>query len=62
MYFQSRTGLLLISLVEISMSAHSKKVFEFLCCSLISNRNKGSVILRLKVDERNKRPLLALEN
>ena len=57
MSFQSRTGLLLISLIEISMSAHSYKVFEFLCCSLVLNRNKGSVILRLKIDKRNKRSL-----
>ena len=35
MSFQSRTGLLLSSLIEISMSAHSYKVFEFLCCSLV---------------------------
>ena len=33
------------------------KVFEFLCCSLVLNRNKDSVILRLKIDKRNKRPL-----
>ena len=32
------------------------KVFEFLCCSLVLNRNKDSVILRLKIDKRNKRP------
>ena len=56
MSFQSRTGLLLISLIEISMSAHSYKVFEFLCCSLVLNRNKDSVILRLKFDKQNKRP------
>ena len=31
------------------------KVFEFLCCSLVLNRNKDSVILRLKIDKRNKR-------
>ena len=34
------------------------KVFEFLCCSLVLNRNKDSVILRLKIDKRNKRPPL----
>ena len=56
MSFQSRTDLLLISLIEISMSAHSCKVFEFLCCSLVLNRNKDNVILRLKIDKRNKRP------
>ena len=33
------------------------KVFEFLCCSLVLNRNKDSVILRLKIGKRNKRPL-----
>ena len=33
------------------------KVFEFLCCSLVLNRNKDSVILRLKIDKRNKPPL-----
>ena len=32
------------------------KVFELLCCSLVLNRNKDSVILRLKIDKRNKRP------
>ena len=29
MYFQSRKGLLLISLIEISISVHSYKIFEF---------------------------------
>ena len=102
MSFQSRMGLLVISLIEISISiledsdtetklikdpnvcsiAEIKytfwwkslknvsssqkvvfyKVFEFLCCSLVLNRNKDSVILRLKIDKRNKRPPLALEN
>ena len=56
MSFQSRTDLLLISLIEISMSAHSQKVFEFLCCSLVVNRNKDSAILWLKIAKRNKRP------
>ena len=62
MSFQSRMSLLLISSMEISMSAHSYKVFEFLCCSfcLVLNRNKDSVILRLKIDK--KCPALALEN
>ena len=56
MSFQSRTGLLLISSIEISISAHSIKVFEFLCCSLVLNSNKDSVILGLKIDKRNKAP------
>ena len=58
MSFQSRTGLLLISLnVSSSQKVVFYEVFEFLCCSLILNGNKDSVILRLKIDKRNKRPL-----
>lgn len=34
------------------------KVFEIFCCSSVSNRNKDSVILRLKIDKLNKCPPL----
>ena len=49
MSFQNRTCLFLISLIEMFMSAHSYKVFEFLCCSLVLNKNRDGVILRLKL-------------
>ena len=71
MSFQSRMGLLLISLsILSSQKVVFYMVFEFLCCSLVLNRNKDyhSVILILKIDKRNKRPPfnlappLALEN
>ena len=52
MSIQSRTGLLLISLnVSSSQKEVFYKVFEFLCCSLVLNRNKDGVILRLKIDK-----------
>ena len=57
MSFQSSTGLLLFSLIEIYMSRHSYKVFEFLCYCLVLNRNKDSVTLRLTIDKQNKHPL-----
>ena len=56
MSFQSRMGLFLIFLTEIEQKVVLYKVFEFLCCSLVLNRNKDSVILRLKIDKQNKRP------
>ena len=68
MSFQSRTGLRLISLIEMVKNVIFYKVFEFFCCCLVLNRNKDSVIFRLKIDKRNKRlpsnkrPLLPLEN
>ena len=50
--FQSRTGLLLISLnVSSSQKVVFYKVFEFLCCSLVLNSNKDSAILRQKIDK-----------
>ena len=57
MPFQSRMGLLLISLNVSSSQKVFYKVFEYLCCSLVLNRNKDSVILRLKIDKWNKGPL-----
>ena len=42
--------------VSSSQKVVFHKVFEFLCCSLVLNRNKNSVILRLKIDKSNKRP------
>ena len=56
MSFQSCTGLRLISLIEIVKKVIFYKVFEFLCCSLVLNRNKDSVIFRLKIDKRDKPP------
>ena len=57
MSFQSRTGLLVISLnVSSSQKVVFYKVFEFLCCSFVLNRNKDSVILRRKIDKWYKRP------
>ena len=56
MSFQSRTGLRLISLIEMVKNVIFYKVFEFLCGSLVLNRKKDSVIFRLKIDKRNKGP------
>ena len=42
--------------VSSSQKVVLHKVFEFLCCSLVLNKNKDSVILRIKIDKSNKRP------
>ena len=48
MSFESRTGLCLIFLnVSSSQKVVFYKGFEFLCCSLVLNRNKDGVIRRL---------------